>query len=81
MQFFKWILITLLLIIVLGAGGYFLYNTAYAWGETAGWHQPQLQPHGYHLTFHAPALTLLFVLMALVSGIWTRYLVRCLRSG
>ena len=26
-------------------------------------------------------LTVLYLLIALVSGLWTRYLVRCLRSG
>ena len=46
MQFLKWILITLLLIIVVGAGGYFLYNTAYAWGETAGYDDGYSSGHG-----------------------------------
>jgi hypothetical protein len=47
-----------------------------AWGERAGWVQPQLEPQSYHLTFNAPTLTLLFVLVALVSGTWSRHLVR-----
>lgn len=38
----KWILILLAVVVVVGAGGYFGYNVAYAKGETAGYES------GYH---------------------------------
>jgi hypothetical protein len=47
-----------------------------AWGERAGWRKPVLQTHVYHLTFNAPALTVLFLLTALMAGFWSQYLVR-----
>ena len=49
-----------------------------AWGERAGWRQPLLPTHTHHLTFNAPALTVLFLLTALMGGVWTAYLIRFL---
>lgn len=45
-----------------------------AWAENAGWYEPLLPPDISHLTFDAPALTVLFLLVALIVGLWTRHL-------
>ncbi len=45
-----------------------------AWGERAGWYKPKLPPHSFHLTFNAPTLTTIFLLMALITGFWTHFL-------
>ncbi len=56
------------------AGG----SSAMAWllagAENAGWYEPFLPPDISHLTFDAPALTVLFLLVALIVGLWTRHL-------
>jgi hypothetical protein len=49
-----------------------------AWGERAGWRRPLLPTHIHHLTFNAPALTVLFLLTALMGGVWTGYVIRLL---
>jgi lysylphosphatidylglycerol synthetase-like protein (DUF2156 family) len=49
-----------------------------AWGEVAGWYTPALPPASYHLTLNAPVLTVLFLLVALIAGAWTRRLSRAL---
>ena len=45
-----------------------------AWAETAGWYTPELPPAVYHLTLSAPVLTVLFLTVALIAGLWSRYL-------
>lgn len=44
----------------------------FAWGESAGWHDPELPSHVSHLTFNAPALTTIFILTALITGFWSQ---------
>lgn len=52
-----------------------------AWGTTAGWYQPFLPAEPSHLTFNAPLYTVLFVLVALIVGSWSRYLSDVWRRG
>lgn len=51
-----------------------------AWAATAGWYQPLVPPEISHLTFNAPALTAIFGILALVVGLWTRYLSNALEQ-
>lgn len=44
-----------------------------AWGEQAGWYTPQLGCDISHLTFNAPGLTVLFLVVALTTGAWSDY--------
>jgi hypothetical protein len=52
-----------------------------AWGTLAGWYQPFLPAEPSHLTFNAPLYTVLFVLVALIVGAWSRYLSDVWRRG
>ncbi len=52
-----------------------------AWGTTAGWYQPLIPAEPSHLTFNAPLYTVLFVLVALIVGSWSRYLSDVWRRG
>lgn len=45
-----------------------------AWAAMAGRYQPLVTPEISHLTFNAPVLTSIFGIVALVVGLWTRYL-------
>ena len=47
-----------------------------AWATTAGWYEPWELVDISHLTFNAPALTVIFLIVALIVGVWTRYLGR-----
>lgn len=47
-----------------------------AWGEVAGWHVPYSPVELSHLTFNAPALTAIFLLVAVLIGSWTQFLIR-----
>jgi hypothetical protein len=51
-----------------------------AWGERAGRRRPLLPTHIHHLTFNAPTLTVLFLLTALIGGVWTSYLLQLLST-
>jgi hypothetical protein len=44
-----------------------------AWGASAGWYQPVIPFEPSHLTFNAPLFTVLFLLLALIAGSWSRY--------
>jgi hypothetical protein len=46
-----------------------------AWGASAGWYEPEIPFEVWHLTFSAPLLTVLFLLVALIVGAWTRTLI------
>jgi len=52
--------------------------SAVAWfsaiGEMVGWYMPGEVAIESHLTFNAPAYTVIFVLVALVTGLWNRYI-------
>jgi hypothetical protein len=52
-----------------------------AWATTAGWYQPLVPPEISHLTFNAPALTVIFGILALVAGLWTQYLSEALEQA
>ncbi len=39
MSWIKWIIISLAILVFIGAGGYVLYRVAYAWGDTAGYNR------------------------------------------
>ena len=43
-----------------------------AWGEVAGWLPVSTPPDISRLTFDAPALTVIFVLAALIAGVWSQ---------
>lgn len=45
----------------------------WAWGETAGWYTPWVERDISHLTFDAPALTIIFLLTAVIAGLWSRH--------
>lgn len=48
--------------------------------EIAGWWDWLPAPVESHLTFNAPMYTVIFVLVALISGLWNRYLERQISS-
>lgn len=45
-----------------------------AWATTSGLYKPWEPVHISHLTFTAPAMTVIFFLTAMIVGVWTRYL-------
>jgi hypothetical protein len=53
-----------------------------SWGSAVaaynGWYQPAIPFELSQLTFNAPVLTVLFLLIGLITGYWTRYLSRAL---
>lgn len=53
-------------------------SAAWVWllagAEAAGGYTPALPPADYHLTLSAPVLTVLFLAVALIAGLWSRYL-------
>jgi hypothetical protein len=70
----------------LGAGlGVAAFGAAVAWmvagTTTAGWYQPLVPLEISHLTFNAPVLTAIFGTVALVTGLWTRYLSKALEQA
>lgn len=44
-----------------------------ALAETRNWYIPLMTPDDSHLTFNAPALTVIFMIIAIIAGSWTRY--------
>ena len=37
MNWIKWVLVSLAIVVIIGAGGFVLYHVAYAWGDVAGY--------------------------------------------
>jgi hypothetical protein len=57
---------------VLGSAGVWLIAVALS----AGWYQSSMPFRIDHLTFNAPLLTVVFLLVAVVAGWWSRYITR-----
>jgi hypothetical protein len=53
------------------AGSTFLWIIA--WGASTGWLEPMIPFEISHLTFNAPAYTVLLLLVALITGFWSRH--------
>jgi hypothetical protein len=50
-----------------------------AWGTLSGWYQPFIPAEPSHLTYSAPLYTVLLLLVALIVGAWSRYVISILR--
>jgi hypothetical protein len=56
-----------------------LATWAIAWSTLAGWYQPIIPAEPSHLTFSAPLYTVLLLLVALITGAWSHYMISILR--
>jgi hypothetical protein len=58
--------------------GVALFGSVAVWliacGASARWYEPLIPFEPSHLTFNAPLFTVLFLLIALIVGLWSRYL-------
>jgi len=52
-----------------------------AWAASAVWYQPLIPFAPSHLTFNAPLFTVLFWLVALIVGSWSRYTCQRMEDG
>ena len=52
-----------------------------AWAETSGRYAPLTPTDISHLTFNAPAFTVIFLVVALLTGWWSRYLCRVIQHS
>ena len=52
-----------------------------AWGEVSGWLPVSTAPDISRLTFDAPALTVIFLLTALIAGVWSQRLMGLAGDG
>jgi hypothetical protein len=51
-----------------------------AWATTSGLYEPWSAVDISHLTFNAPAMTVILMLVTLIAGVYTRYLERAIRA-